>query len=162
MVQVIDTPGLFDTSVSNEKIREEIGKCIAMASPGPHVFLLLVALGHFTQEKRDTVKMIQETFGEYSKAFTMVGFTREISKLKLSVERKFRNLCGEREEEVKRLEELEAYLETNHGKKIKEIDDRVFADLARSRNGIHRRAEKAEAEAVAKTIQLNKQKCTIS
>ncbi|XP_041957520.1 GTPase IMAP family member 7-like [Alosa sapidissima] len=76
MLQVIDTPGLFDTAVSNEKIKEEIGKCITMSSPGPHVFLLLISVGRFTQEERDTVKMIQDTFGEYSRAYTMVGFTR--------------------------------------------------------------------------------------
>lgn len=75
-VQVVDTPGLFDTAVFNEKIVEEIGKCITMSSPGPHVFLLLISVGRFTKEERHTVKMLQETFGEQSKAYTMVGFTR--------------------------------------------------------------------------------------
>lgn len=76
MVQVIDTPGLFDTHVSSETIRAEIGKCIAMSSPGPHVFLLLLSMAcRFTPEERETVKMIQEIFGECSKAYTVVGFT---------------------------------------------------------------------------------------
>ncbi|XP_042565324.1 GTPase IMAP family member 9-like [Clupea harengus] len=74
-VQVIDTPGLFDTNGSNENVRVEIGKCIAMSSPGPHVFLLLLSVGRFTQEEREAVELIQETFGEFSKAYTMVGFT---------------------------------------------------------------------------------------
>ncbi|ROL42870.1 GTPase IMAP family member 4 [Anabarilius grahami] len=75
-VTVIDTPGLFDTELSNEKIQREISNCISMILPGPHVFLLLIPVGRFTQEEEKSVKIIQETFGENSLMYTIVLFTR--------------------------------------------------------------------------------------
>ncbi|KAL0199299.1 hypothetical protein M9458_007839, partial [Cirrhinus mrigala] len=75
-VTVIDTPGLFDTELTNEEIQREIRHCISMILPGPHVFLLLIPLGRFTHEEEKSVKIIQETFGENSLMFTMVLFTR--------------------------------------------------------------------------------------
>ncbi|XP_067310029.1 uncharacterized protein [Pseudorasbora parva] len=75
-VTVIDTPGLFDTELTNEEIQREIRNCISMILPGPHVFLLLIPLGRFTQEEQKSVKIIQETFGEHSLMYTMVLFTR--------------------------------------------------------------------------------------
>ncbi len=75
-VTVIDTPGLFDTELSNEEIQREIRHCISMILPGPHVFLLLIPLGRFTKEEETSVKIIQEMFGEKSLMYTMVLFTR--------------------------------------------------------------------------------------
>ncbi len=76
-VTVIDTPGLFDTELSNEEIQREISNCISMILPGPHVFIIVLNLGQrFTQEEATTVKIIQETFGEHSLVFTMVLFSR--------------------------------------------------------------------------------------
>ncbi|XP_048067105.1 interferon-induced very large GTPase 1-like [Megalobrama amblycephala] len=75
-VTVIDTPGLFDTELSNEEIQREISNCISMILPGPHVILLLISLGRFTKEETTSVKIIQETFGEKSLMYTMVLFTR--------------------------------------------------------------------------------------
>ncbi|XP_048037906.1 GTPase IMAP family member 8-like [Megalobrama amblycephala] len=75
-VTVIDTPGLFDTELTNEKIQREISNCISMILLGPHVFLLLISVGRFTQEEEKSVKIIQEMFGEKSLMYTMVLFTR--------------------------------------------------------------------------------------
>ncbi|XP_016419959.1 inner centromere protein A-like [Sinocyclocheilus rhinocerous] len=76
-ITVIDTPGLFDTVLSNEEIKREISNCIPMILPGPHVFIIVLNLGQrFTQEEKTSVKIIQETFGENSVKYTMVLFTR--------------------------------------------------------------------------------------
>ncbi|XP_042559403.1 GTPase IMAP family member 7-like [Clupea harengus] len=75
-VEVVDTPGLFDTSLTNEQLKEEIGKCVYMTVPGPHVFLLVIRLGvRFTEEERNTMKWIQETFSKLALKYSMVLFT---------------------------------------------------------------------------------------
>ncbi|XP_051735099.1 interferon-induced very large GTPase 1-like [Ctenopharyngodon idella] len=75
-ITVIDTPGLFDTKLSQEEIQREISNCISMILPGPHVFLLVIPVGRFTQEAENTVMRIQESFGEHSLMYTIVLFTR--------------------------------------------------------------------------------------
>ncbi|XP_034744482.1 GTPase IMAP family member 9-like [Etheostoma cragini] len=74
-VSVIDTPGLFDTRIDEEKTKKDIVQSISYASPGPHIFLVVIRLGRFTEEEKKTVEKIQEIFGEEADRYSMVLFT---------------------------------------------------------------------------------------
>ncbi|XP_073332445.1 GTPase IMAP family member 9-like [Pagrus major] len=74
-VAVIDTPGLFDTRFEEDKTSKDLGQCISYASPGPHVFLVIIRLGRYTAEEMQTVQKIQEIFGQAADKYSMVLFT---------------------------------------------------------------------------------------
>ncbi|XP_034543178.1 GTPase IMAP family member 4-like [Notolabrus celidotus] len=74
-IAVIDTPGLFDTRFGMDKTAKDISQCVTYASPGPHVFLVVIRLGRYTPEEKQTVQGIQELFGQAADRYSMVLFT---------------------------------------------------------------------------------------
>ncbi|KAI4880675.1 hypothetical protein NFI96_000140, partial [Prochilodus magdalenae] len=74
-ITVIDTPGVMDTWLTSQQTAHSAPECIHRPDPRPHVFLLVVRLGRFTEEEMNAVKWIQENFGEEALKFTMILFT---------------------------------------------------------------------------------------
>ena len=77
-IVIVDTPGIFDTEETNEKIQEEIFKCIGITSPGPHAFILVInAAERYTSEEERTVEHFVKYFGENVYKYFIVLFTRK-------------------------------------------------------------------------------------
>ena len=75
-VTVLDTPGLFDTSSSNEHVVKEISRSITMTSPGPHLFLFVISIiQRFTPEVNASAALFFKHFGDAVSKYTIILFT---------------------------------------------------------------------------------------
>lgn len=72
---MVDTPGLFDTSSSNDDVLKEVLKCIVLTSPGPHCFLLVLSLPRFTNEDEKTINHFGDFFGNDVFRYITIVFT---------------------------------------------------------------------------------------
>ncbi|XP_055999981.1 GTPase IMAP family member 7-like [Ostrea edulis] len=76
-IQIVDTPGIFDTRQSNEKIQEEIANCIDITSPGPHAFILVLSISRYTEEEDKSILHFVKHFGDDIFKYFIVLFTRK-------------------------------------------------------------------------------------
>uniref|UniRef100_A0AAZ1XMW1 AIG1-type G domain-containing protein n=2 Tax=Oreochromis aureus TaxID=47969 RepID=A0AAZ1XMW1_OREAU len=74
-VVVVDTPGLFKPGKHEDELVKEIKRSIDLASPGPHVFLLVLRFGMITSEELEVLEVFERTFGRRALAYTTVVFT---------------------------------------------------------------------------------------
>uniref|UniRef100_A0A3Q4HMV4 GTPase IMAP family member 8 n=1 Tax=Neolamprologus brichardi TaxID=32507 RepID=A0A3Q4HMV4_NEOBR len=96
-VVVVDTPGLFDTTLTNEDVHEELVKCVSLLAPGPHVFLLVLQIGRLTEEENKTLVLLKNFFGKNSQRFTIILLTKgdDLEYNKVSVNDFIKNNCAE-------------------------------------------------------------------
>lgn len=76
-VIVIDTPDLF-SSLSRAEVRQQnLQQCLEGSADGLHALLLVLPIGHFTEEDRETIEGIRAEFGPKAYSHMIVVFTRE-------------------------------------------------------------------------------------
>ncbi|XP_052392094.1 GTPase IMAP family member 4-like [Carassius gibelio] len=73
-ISIIDTPGFFNTHLTEEEMKSQMMKSLYLSDPGPHVFLLVINLETFEEDERNVVEEILENFGAQALKFTVVLF----------------------------------------------------------------------------------------
>ncbi|OAP14903.1 hypothetical protein AXX17_AT1G34690 [Arabidopsis thaliana] len=76
IINVIDTPGLFDLSVSAEVLSKEIINCLTMAEEGIHAVLFVLSVkSRISQEEEATLNTLQRIFEAKIIDYIIVVFT---------------------------------------------------------------------------------------
>lgn len=75
--QIVNTPNFFDNDVCQEKANE-IVKCLALTSPGPHCFLIVIDIDCFGEMDMVSIEQSFNFFGEAMKDFTIFILTSDM------------------------------------------------------------------------------------
>ncbi|XP_042163807.1 GTPase IMAP family member 8-like [Oncorhynchus tshawytscha] len=76
-VTVVKTPDFFAPHLTVKSLMQEIEKCKSLSAPGPHGVQLVLKPEEFTEENRNTLKLILSIFGKESFKYSMVIITHE-------------------------------------------------------------------------------------
>uniref|UniRef100_A0A671LY95 GTPase IMAP family member 7-like n=1 Tax=Sinocyclocheilus anshuiensis TaxID=1608454 RepID=A0A671LY95_9TELE len=74
-VTVIDTPGIFDTRLEEEVIKSQIIKSIIECAPAVDALVIVLKVGRYTRQERETLDKIVEYCGEEAFKHAVVLFT---------------------------------------------------------------------------------------
>ncbi|KAK7490650.1 hypothetical protein BaRGS_00018067 [Batillaria attramentaria] len=74
-IEIMDSPGLFDTERSHEEISTDIVKAVACMHPGPHAILYVIKIGRYTEEEFNVFKRLKALFDDDILQFMVVVFT---------------------------------------------------------------------------------------
>jgi GTPase Era involved in 16S rRNA processing len=72
---VVDAPGFFDPTLDDKVLIPEIASSYEIAAPGPHAFLIVLAINRFTPEEEAGANWICKVFDERALDYCIVVFT---------------------------------------------------------------------------------------
>ncbi|KAK6194436.1 hypothetical protein SNE40_000070 [Patella caerulea] len=129
-LSVVDTPGVFDTKVPRGQINKEIAESIVVATPGPHVYIFVIAVERYTPEQTDTVANLLELFGEEVVKHAIVVFTRKNEMSASASQTEFiRGSPDSLQNLLQRCENRYAFIDNKASKKELQEDLDVILDL---------------------------------
>jgi len=79
--ELVDTPGFFDTSLSDEEMTTEITNLILKCAYGLQAVILVTEYGRMTDENRKAIKWLTDFFGEGVNSTLILVFTKVKSEL---------------------------------------------------------------------------------
>ncbi|XP_054864024.1 protein mono-ADP-ribosyltransferase PARP14-like isoform X2 [Amphiprion ocellaris] len=74
-ITLIDTPGFFDTGKPEEKLKDEIVRCITECAPGPHAFLIVLKVEKFSEHEQAVISKIRQYFSDDALNYAVIVFT---------------------------------------------------------------------------------------
>ncbi|KAJ0804568.1 putative AIG1-type guanine nucleotide-binding (G) domain-containing protein [Helianthus annuus] len=75
MLNVIDTPGMFDLSANPEVIRKEIVRCLHMVKDGIHAVLVVFSIcSRFSEDDQDVICSLVTLFGNKIYNYIVIVF----------------------------------------------------------------------------------------
>ncbi|XP_050391356.2 reticulocyte-binding protein homolog 2b [Patella vulgata] len=77
LFKILDTPGLLDTKISHQNVKNELAKCMIHLAPGPHIFSFILPIDRIDGHVMETVEKYKELFGECLEKFGVIIFTKK-------------------------------------------------------------------------------------
>ncbi|XP_034412938.1 GTPase IMAP family member 9-like [Cyclopterus lumpus] len=74
-ITLIDTPGFFDPSRSEEEMKLEMMRCITECAPGPHAFLIVFKVEKFIEHNKAVVSQMCKYFSKNALKYAVIVFT---------------------------------------------------------------------------------------
>ncbi|POI29937.1 hypothetical protein CIB84_006313, partial [Bambusicola thoracicus] len=75
-IEVVDTPGLFDTREANLKTAEKIKNAFQYLYGGVHAIIMVMQLGRITKEEQEVAEWVTKIFHTKAEKYTILLFTR--------------------------------------------------------------------------------------